>query len=52
MEIIAKVIKGMIKYSRRGLLGEICDKLRIKGRMQILRKKMFLVLISDSTEEL
>ena len=29
----------MIKYSRTGLLGEICDKLRIQGRMQIFEKK-------------
>ena len=42
----------MIKYSRRGLLGEICDKLRIRGCMQILGTGCFLVLNSDCTEEL
>ena len=29
------VVKGLTKYARRGLLGEIFDKLRIQGRMQI-----------------
>ena len=32
------VVKGLTKYSRRGLLGEIFDKLRIQGRMQIFEK--------------
>ena len=32
------LIKGLIKYSRRGLLGEIFDKLRIQCRMQIFEK--------------
>ena len=31
-------VKGLTKYSRRGLLGEIFDKLRIQGRMQIFEK--------------
>ena len=30
-------VKQLTKYSRRGLLGEIFDKLRIQGRMQIFR---------------
>ena len=46
------VVKGLTKYSRRGLLGEICDKLRIQGRMHIFGKSCFLVLNSESTEEL
>ena len=32
------VVKGLTKYSRRGLLGEIFDKLRIQCRMQIFEK--------------
>ena len=32
------VVKGLTKYARRGLLGEIFDKLRIQGRMQIFEK--------------
>ena len=31
-------VKGLTKYSRRGLLGEIFDKLRIQGRMQVFEK--------------
>ena len=31
-------VKGLTKYSRRGLLGEIFDKLRIQCRMQIFEK--------------
>ena len=31
-------VKGLTKYSSRGLLGEIFDKLRIQGRMQIFEK--------------
>ena len=31
-------VKGLTKYSRRGLLGEIFDKLRIQGRMHIFEK--------------
>ena len=31
-------VKGLIKYSRRGLLGEIFEKLRIQCRMQIFEK--------------
>ena len=30
--------KGLTKYSRRGLLGEIFDKLRIQGRMHFFEK--------------
>ena len=33
------VVKGLTKYSRRGLLGEIFDKLRIQCRMQIFEKR-------------
>ena len=47
-----KIVFWAWKASRRGLLGEICDKLRIQGRMQILGKSCFLVLNSESTEEL
>ena len=32
-------VKGIIKYSRRGLSGEIFNKLRIQGRMHILGNK-------------
>ena len=32
-------VKGLPEYARRGLLGEIVDKLRIQGRMQIFEKK-------------
>ena len=32
------VVKGLTKYSRRGLLGEIFDKLRIQCRMQFFEK--------------
>ena len=32
------VVKGLTKYARMGLLGEIFDKLRIQGRMQIFEK--------------
>ena len=32
-------VKGLTKYSRRSLLGEIFDKLRIQGRMHIFEKK-------------
>ena len=31
-------VKGLTKYARRGLLGEIFDKLRIQCRMQIFEK--------------
>ena len=31
-------VKGLTKYSRRGLLGEIFDKLRIQCRMQFFEK--------------
>ncbi len=31
-------VKGLPRYARRGLLGEIFDKLRIQGRMQIFEK--------------
>ena len=31
--------RGSLNIPRRGLLGEICDKLGIEGRMQILGKK-------------
>ena len=31
-------VKGLTKYSRRGLLGEIFDKLRIQCRMHIFEK--------------
>ena len=31
-------VKGLTKYSHRGLLGEKNDKLRIQGRMQIFEK--------------
>ena len=31
-------VKELTKYSRRGLLGEIFDKLRIQGRMQMFDK--------------
>ena len=31
-------VKELIKYARRGLLGEIFDKLRIQCRMQIFEK--------------
>ena len=31
-------VKGLTKYSRGGLLGEICDKLRIHCRMQFFEK--------------
>ena len=31
-------VKGLTKYSRRGLLGEIFDKLRIQRRMQFFEK--------------
>ena len=31
-------VKGLIKYSRRGLLGEMFDKLRIQCRMQIFER--------------
>ena len=31
-------LKGLTKYSRRGLLGEILDKLRIQCRMQFFEK--------------
>ena len=33
-------VKGLIKYSRRGLLGEIFDKLRIQCRMQNFEKNV------------
>ena len=33
------LVKGLTKYSRSGLLGEIFDKLRIQGRMQIFERK-------------
>ena len=46
------MIKWVIKYSRRGLLGEIFDKLRIQGRMHILGTNSILILKSKSTEEL
>ena len=32
-------VKGLTKYSHRGLLGEIFDKLRIQGRMHFFEKK-------------
>ena len=44
-------VKGLTKYFRRGLLGEICDKLRIQGRMHIFGKSNVLVLNSEATEE-
>ena len=31
-------VKGLTKYSRRGLLGEMFDKLRIQCRMHIFEK--------------
>ena len=34
-----KILFWARKASRRGLLGKIFDKLRIQGRMQILKKK-------------
>ena len=45
-------VNGLTKYARRGLLGEIFDKLRIQGRMHIVGKSCFLVLNSEATEEL
>ena len=50
--------KGLIKYARRGLLGEIFDKLRIQGRMQIFEKMSqnalnhVLILQKDRTQKM
>ena len=52
------VVKGLTKYSRRGLLGEIFDKLRIQGRMQIFEKMSqsalnhVLILQKDRTQKM
>ena len=35
-----KIVFGGEKSSRRGLLGKICDELRIQGRMQIFEKNV------------
>ena len=33
-------VKGLPQYARRGLLGEIFDKLRIQGRMHFFEKNV------------
>ena len=51
-------VKGLTKYTRRGLLGEIFDKLRIQGRMQIFEKMSqsalnhVLILQKDRTQKM
>ena len=51
-------VKGLTKYSRKGLLGEICDKLRIQCRMQIFEKMSqsalnhVLILQKDRTQKM
>ena len=51
-------VKGITKYSRRGLLGEIFDKLRIQCRMQIFEKmsqsalNQVLILLDCRTQKM
>ena len=45
-------IRISVPMSYISLLGEICDKLRIQGRMQLLGKSCVLVFNSEATEEL
>ena len=51
-------VKELPRYARRGLLGEIFDKLRIQGRMQIFEKRsqnalnQVLILQKDRTQKM